>query len=580
MSRTARSTAILALAGVLAALLPLGLAAPASAARVKTIKIADASIVEGNAGQQTMSFRVTWSGSKGGGSVSVAYATADGTATAGSDYTAKSGTVALTGGGCRCGTISISILGDTMTEGTEAFEVNLTNPVNATIGDAQAIGTIYDNEGPPSLVVLDGTSDENASPMSFSVIMTNSSASTQTVEYASSDNTATAGDDYTTTTGTLTFNSGQTSKTVNVPIVDDAVNEADETFTLTLSNATVAVTKDTATGTIVDDDAEPTVSVADGSANEADGTLSFTVSLSAPSGQEVDVDYAATDGTAVASSDFSATSGTAVISAGSTSIQVAVPLTDDATYEGGETFTLDLSAPFSTTILDGTAVATITDDDPVPTMSIGDVSRTEGNSGTDLATFTVSLSNPSAFTATADWATVDATATAGSDYVGGTGSVSFAPGVTTQEVAISVTGDTTYEPDETFSTTLSNPSGAGLASATGTGTITNDDKAPTALTLKVTKGTTKVGAKGVLEFSESTSKVTVSLYKRSGAKWVRASTKTVSVRSFGDRDSDGNPDATYRASFPRPARGSYQMRVKFAGSATLLSCAKKLTFKL
>ena len=110
--------------------------------------------------------------------------------------------------------------------------------------------------------------------------------------------------------------------------------------------------------------------------------------------------------------------------------------------------------------------------------------------------------------------------------------------------------------------------------------ITNDDRAATALTLKVSKGTEKVSAKGVLESAASTSKVTVTLYKRSRAKWVRVAAKTVSVRSYGDRDADGRPDATYRASFPRPRAGSYRLRAKFVGSAMLEPSSNSLTFTL
>ena len=104
MTRTTRSIATLAVLGILVTLAPLATAPPASAAKVKTIKIADASIVEGDAGSKALAFRVTWTGAKGGGVASVSYATADGTATAGSDYTAKSGSVSLPAG-CKCGTI-------------------------------------------------------------------------------------------------------------------------------------------------------------------------------------------------------------------------------------------------------------------------------------------------------------------------------------------------------------------------------------------------------------------------------------------------------------------------------------------
>lgn len=95
------------LIGLVSTIVLSSLATPASAARVKTITSADASIVEGDAGSKTMTIKVTWNGAKGGGAVSVSYATADVTATAGADYTAKSGSLSLSGGGCRCGTISV-----------------------------------------------------------------------------------------------------------------------------------------------------------------------------------------------------------------------------------------------------------------------------------------------------------------------------------------------------------------------------------------------------------------------------------------------------------------------------------------
>lgn len=580
MSRSKRSVSLLAVLGLALTLAPLLSATPAVAAKIKTIKIADASIVEGDAGSKTMSFRVTWTGAKGGGAVSVSYATADGTATAGTDYTAKTGSVSLPNG-CRCGTISIPILGDAITEGTETFTVNLSSPVNATIGDAQAIGTIYDNEGPPALVVLDGTADENAGPVSFSVIMTSGSTNTETVDYATSDVTANAGSDYTSTSGTLSFLPGQTSKSLTVPLLNDTLNEADETFTLTLSNATVALTDSSATGTIFDDDPEPTVAIADASAPEADGLVSFTISISSVSGQEVDVDYATTDATALAGSDYTSTTGTAIIPAGSTSTQVDVPVTNDTTYEGDETFTLDLSAPFNASIADAQGVGTITNDDSLPSASVADVSVAEGSAGTTSAPFTVTLSNPSAFTATVDWATADGTATAGSDYTAGSGTLTFDPGVTTQPISVEVLGDTAFEANESFTVTLTNATGSTVATPSATATITNDDKAFTALTVTVTKTTKKVGAKGLLERATADAKVAVTLSHKVHGRWVTVATKTVGVRSLGDRDADGTPDASYRAAFARPKRGTYRLRAHFAGNASLLpSSSKAVSFKL
>jgi chitinase len=577
--RSARLTAAAVLVGVLSTMLPLVIASPASAARTKSIKIADASIVEGDAGQKSLTFSLTWTGAKGGGAVSVGYATADGTAVAGSDYTAKSGTASFNNG-CRCATVTVSILGDNVQEGTEAFALNLSSPVNATIADAQAVGTIYDNEGPPAFVVTDAAADENAGTMSFSVLMTNGSASTQTVDVATADGTAVAGSDYTASSGTLTFTTGQTSKTVTVTIGDDAVNEADETFTVGLTNGTIAIADTSATGTITNDDPEPSVTVADVAVAENGATLEFTIATSAISGQEVDVDYSTTDVTATAGGDYTATSGTAIIPAGSTGATVDVPLSDDSTYEGDETFTIDLSAPYNASIADAQAIGTITEDDAQPSASIGDASVAEGSSGTATAAFTVTLSNPSAFTTSAAWATADGTAFAGSDYTAASGTVTFAPGETTAQVDVDALGDAAVEPDETFTVTLSGPNGLTLGTASGTGTIVDDDRTPTAVTVKVIATRTKAGAKGILESATADAQVTVTLLKKKHTVWVQLAARTVTVTKLGDRDHDGKPDAAYRATFKRPAKGTYKLTTTFGGNATLLACTKSATFKL
>ena len=568
-----------AVIGVTTTILFMATATPASAARVKTIKIADASIVEGDVGQKTMTFSLTWTGAKGGGAVSVGYATADGSATAGSDYTAQTGTATFNNG-CKCASIAVAILGDTMTEGTETFFVNLSNPVNATIGDGQAIGTIYDNEGPPAFVVTDASAEEGAGSLSFSVLMTNASAGTQTVDYATADGTAVAGSDYTAKNGTLTFTTGQTSKTIAVSITNDAVNEADETFTIGLSNATLTIDDPTAIGTIVNDDPEPTLTVADAAASEADGTIAFTITSSAVSGQDVDVDYATTDATAAAGADYTATSGTATIPAGATTATVEVALVDDSTYETDETFTLDLSAEFNAILGDVQATGTIIDDDPEPTVSIAGSSVTEGNVGTKAMTFTATLSNPSAFASDADWATADGTATAGVDYTAATGTVSFAPGETVAQITVDVLGDTDAEPDETFSVTLSAPNGLTLGTSTATGTILDDDRLATTLSVKVIAAKTKVGAKGVLESATADAQVTITLLKWKSGAWVQLGSRVVGVTKLGDRDADGKADAQYRGTFKRPTKGNYKLTISFAGNAVLFPCTKSATFKL
>ena len=584
MRPTASTLVRILVVGLAAALMPFVLAPPASAAKVKTIRINDASVVEGDSGSKNLTFTVSWSGSKGGGVVSVHYATANVTATAGSDYTAKSGTVSLSNGGCRCGTVTVPVLGDVLFEGTETFQVNLSNPVNATISDARGIGTIYDNEGPPSLVVSDASAAEASGSLSFSVVMTSASVSTVTVDYASTDGTALAGSDYTTVSGTLTFTSGQTSKTVAVPVTDDVLSEDDETVTLNLSNATNAPIVDPqGVGTILDDDPEPDVSIAGVTLVEGDTgttTASFPVTLSAPSGREVDVDYSTADGTATAGSDYVAASGTLVFAAGETLHSIDVAVRGDFLNEADETFAVTLSGPVNASIVTGTGTGTIQNDDSGPMLSVADATIAEGNSGTASLVFQVSLAPASAGVVTVDYATTDGTATSGTDYDAAAGTLSFAAGETTKTVVVNVHGYTSVEPDETLTLTLSNASGAKIPVGQAVGTITNDDKAPTALTFKVVKGKKTVGAKGLLEPAATGMKVTVTLLKKRGAKYVKIARKSALVKKLTDRDGDGWVEGAYLVSFARPGRGAYMCRASFAGNAQYGPSTKRVKFKL
>ena len=133
------------------------------------------------------------------------------------------------------------------------------------------------------------------------------SAQEVTVNYASSNNTATAGSDYTAASGTVTIAAGETSATFNVPVSADTLDEASETATMTLSSPTNATISDaTGTLTIVDDDTAPTLSINDVSYTEygSEGNATFTVTLSEASAQNVTVDYASSDVSTTAGSDY------------------------------------------------------------------------------------------------------------------------------------------------------------------------------------------------------------------------------------------------------------------------------------
>ena len=326
----------------------------------------------------------------------------------------------------------------------------------------------------PAVSVADASAAEGDA-VAFTVSLSEASSRQVTVEYATSDATATAGSDYTATSGTLTFAAGETTKTVSVATTDDSVDEEDETFTLTLSSPANATLGDaTAAGTINDDDESlPAVSVFDASAAEGDA-VAFTVSLSEASSQQVTVEYATSDGTATGGTDFTAQSGTLTFTAGETTKTVSVATTDDSADEDDETLTLTLSSPANATLGDATATGTINDDDSLPAVSVADASAAEG----DAVAFTVSLSEASSQQVTVEYATSDGTAAAGEDYTATSGTLAFQAGEVTKTISVPTTEDTVDDGGETFTLALSNPSsGVQLGDAEATGTIRNTEAA-------------------------------------------------------------------------------------------------------
>jgi endo-1,4-beta-xylanase len=233
----------------------------------------------------------------------------------------------------------------------------------------------------------------------------------------------------------------------------------------------------------------PSLSIDDVTVTEGDGAgvlATLTVTLSAPTTQTVTVNYATADNTAVAPGDYTPASGTLTLDPLVTSQTLSVTVNGDLLDEPDETFNVSLSSPVNALIGQGLGVGTIVDNDPAPSVSIGDVSVIEGNSGTTAAVFDVALSAPSSQTVTVGFETVDQTATAGFDYTAASGTLTFQPGQTTGTVSIDVLGDTDDEDNETFLVTLSDPTNAVIGDGEGIGTILDDENAlllPAALTL-------------------------------------------------------------------------------------------------
>ena len=449
-----------------------------------SLSVNDVTVTEGQSGTVNANFTVTLSASSGQ-TVSVGYSTADGTATAGADYNAGGGNLVFSPG-VTTRTLTVQVTSDTLDELDETFFANLADPNNAEIADGQGVGTITDDDNPPSVSIGDVTVAEgntgNANA-TFTVALSAASGRTVTVDYATANGTAIAPGDYAAVPlSTLTFNPGQTSRTLTVLVNGDALDEVNETYLVDLSNATNSTIADPqAIGTITDDDPFPAVSVSDATVTEGDGATAaatFTVTLNAPSGRVLSVDFATGDGSAIAPADYAAATGTLTFLAGETTKTVNVLAAGDTLDEIDETFTLSLSNAVNVTVADGLGLGTITDNDPLPTLSINDVTVTEGDSGPVVATFTVSMNVPSGRAASVGYATADGTATAPGDYTSASGTLNFAAGQTTRTFTVNVNGDVTDELDETFTVTLSTPVNATILDGQGVGTITDDDGFP------------------------------------------------------------------------------------------------------
>ncbi|MBL3527696.1 MAG: SCO family protein [gamma proteobacterium endosymbiont of Lamellibrachia anaximandri] len=418
------------------------------------------------------------------GTVMVDYATADGTATAPGDYTAISGTLIFLNGETSK-TVTLTPINDTTWEPSEVFTLTLSNPVDASLGLATATVTISDDDartsGTLALSSATATLSESGPAITLTVDRTGGSDGTVSVDYATVDGTATAPGDYTAINGTLTFLDGELSKTLTLIPTGDTVWEPSETFTLILSNAVDAsLGLATATVTITDDDTRNAGTLALNSTTvtlpESGPAVIMTVNRTGGSDGTVTVDYATADGTATAPGDYTAISGTLIFLNGETSKTVTLTPINDTTWEPSEDFTLTLSNPVDATLGLATATVTVTDDDPrsAGTLDLSNAIATLSESGPAVM-LTVDRTGGSDGTVSVDYATTDGTATAPGDYTAINGTLTFLDGELSKTLTLNPTGDTIWEPSETFTLSLSNPVDATLGLASATVTITDDD---------------------------------------------------------------------------------------------------------
>ena len=365
------------------------------------------------------------------------------------------------------------------------------------VGKSEGTSNVQDGQSVKSDDSADedqvATSVEEGDTAEFIVQLSGLVASTVTVTYGTEDGTAESGTnkDYTTASGTLEFQAGDTSKTIEVTTLEDSLNEADETFTLSLTAVTgpngVSLGTSSATGTIEDDDPISAVLGTHTPSVEEGEEAEFTVSLSEATHTAAvvvtyEVDETGADAASEADGDYTAPSGELTIATGTTNGTITIATLTDQVLDPGEKLVVKLTGASTTgeATVDDTATKTtnITDSLMVK-VSVKDGTASEG----DVVGFAVELTDPVASAVEVSYATADDTAVSGTgnDYTGASGKLTIAAGDTSKTIEVTTLEDVVDEEIETFTLTLtasSLPDGVSLDDAEAAGTITDDDMVP------------------------------------------------------------------------------------------------------
>jgi len=433
------------------------------------------------------------------GMATVSYSTSDGTATGGTDYTPTSGTLSFKAGDTTK-SFTVPILNDAVVDGSkpETVLLLLSNFNGAGPGPlSSAVLTITDNDvaGSIKLGAATFSASEALGVATIAVSRSGGAAGSVTVNYATADQLcmsppcagqARAGLDYEKTIGTLTFGAGETTKTVLVPIFNDSLAEGAETFLFNLmsnpQSSAVLGSPTQAIVTILDNDQGGAIqfSAATYTATEAlaaTSTASITLTRTgAGLASGASVQFATSNGTAIAGIGYTATVTTLVFAAGETTKTVPIPILP-AGASGDETVKLTLSNPAGGATLGArtTAVLTIVDAAKVVQFGAPTYTVTEGTA----ATITVVRGGPTAGSVTVPYTTTNGSATAPTDYVTKSGTLNFGPGIKSLSFTVTTVNTTSADGARTVLLSLGAPTGGAVLGTNATATLTiQDNDAP------------------------------------------------------------------------------------------------------
>ncbi|MHB8524153.1 MAG: Calx-beta domain-containing protein [Limisphaerales bacterium] len=429
-----------------------------------------------------------------------------GTASSGTDFVPIGNSLTIPAG-TNAVDIPVVPIDDRTEELPETVKITLIDAPGARIGSPDNATVFIQNvDGTIEFATSTYSADENAGNAVIAVQRTGDTNAPVTVDYATSDGTATAGADYVPVSGTLSFAAGETLKSFSVPIVDDTLVEANETINLTLRNPTGGVPlggQSQAVLSIIDNDTGFVFASADFRVNENGTNAIVTVQRIGVATNLVTVDYATSDGTAAAGVKYVAQSGTLSFGAGETAKTFPVPILDNTVIDGDQTVTLTLTNPTGGASLanPSTATLTIVDDDCALAFDTNSYSVLEY---AVAATLNVRRIGGTVNPVRVDFTTRDGTARQGSNYVAqsgtlsfagdaylpstnGTGTIEFHPGETNKTIFIPILDNAVGNGNQTFYVLLSNatgpktgalPGSAVLGQPTNAAVTIIDDEAP------------------------------------------------------------------------------------------------------
>jgi Ca2+-binding RTX toxin-like protein len=421
------------------------------------------------------------------GVVSMNYTTQDGGALAGSDYVATSGSLSFAPGET-AKTVKVTLLNDTAPESSEAFNLVLSALSGATTLDPVGTAIITENDAAQvstsNISVDDIVVGESQAYADFLVRLDQPNTAAVKVFYDTYQGTAASFYDYITQGGYLTFAPGEMVKTVRVTVSNDTDAEAAENFTLSLSSASANATiaRNTATATIIDNDATsgtPVLRVGDAVVDEASGLVQVALTLDRPSLGAVTITYAVQAATAVSGSDFTVfPAGTIGFAPGETAKLVTVGILKDLTAEPTEVFDIAVTSATGATVGDGRGHVFINGNGSTPVVSpVLDLRNVLTVEGPGYVDFLVTLSAPSSNVVKVNYQTVAGTASL-SDFKGQSGTLTFSAGETLKVIRLTTEDDATVEAQEAFTLELLSPINATLGNAIATATILDNDSPP------------------------------------------------------------------------------------------------------